>query len=157
MTSLLVKKGIYMLLEQNILARQVSIRIPNLTWAKDGQYESAIWKYDSNGKIIEDFGNHRDYWLGGSIPGLKTLKMSGNNKIQRIFSVDNEIYVFISSRENISTNTSSFVYKLNDNDDLAELFASQNPTFHVSNPLKTDEDISLRNIKITPITSPEKK
>ena len=28
---LLVKKGIYMLLEQNILARQVSIRIPNLT------------------------------------------------------------------------------------------------------------------------------
>ena len=71
-----------------------------------------------------------------------------------MFSIDNEIYVFISSRENISANTSSYVYKLNDNDDLAQLFASKNPSFHVSNPLKTDEDISLRNIKILPITSP---
>ena len=124
--------------------------------ASDGQYESAIWKYDSNGKIIDDFGNHRDY-SNGSIPGLKTLNISGDDKIQKIFSVDNEIYVFVHSREDISTNTSSYVFKLNDNDDGTQFFASEDPTFYVPNPLKTIEDNPLRNIKITPITSPGKE
>ena len=120
--------------------------------ASHGQYESAIWKYDSNGKIIDDFGNH-DYF-NGSIPGLKTLNIKGDDKIQRIFSVDNDIYVFISSRENISKNTFSYVYKLNDSDAETQFFASEDPTFYVPNPLKTREDNPLRNIKITPITSP---
>ena len=50
------------------------------TYASNGQYQSAIWKYDSSGEIIEDFGTY--IYTNGKIPGLKTLKINGSDKFQ---------------------------------------------------------------------------
>ena len=60
--------------------------------SSEGQYQSSVWKYDSNGQIDENFGNPE--YENGSIPGLKFIDLWGEDKIQRIMSVKNEILAY---------------------------------------------------------------
>ena len=115
--------------------------------ASGGQYQSAIWKYDSSGKIIEDFGTY--IYTNGKIPGLKTIEVKGNDKIQRLFNVNNQLLAFVATRDNISKRTSNKVFLINDLTGEVEIFASDEPTIYVPNPLKTGEDSPIENIQIT--------
>ena len=114
--------------------------------ANNGNYEAAIWKYDSAGNIVNDFGTY-DY-ENGALEGIRMIKLMGNNKVTKLLNVNNQLLAFVASRTNITKNTSNQVFLIDDISGEIEIFASNSPTIYIPNPLQTDEDNSLQNIKI---------
>jgi len=114
--------------------------------ASGGEYQSSIWKYDTNGNIIETFGDIN--FNNGSIPGLKSIEINGEDKIQHLMIVGGQIFAFISSRNSISKSTSAKVFIIDKQTGNAEIYADDNFTFFVPKNLVTLEDTPLNNIPI---------
>ena len=114
--------------------------------ANNGSYLPAIWKYNSSGNIVEDFGTYE--YTNGKLEGIKMIKLMGRSKIQKLINVNNQLLAFTSSRDNITKNTSNKVFLIDDENGEAEVFATNEPVIYVKNPLVVREDTPLENIKI---------
>jgi S1-C subfamily serine protease len=112
--------------------------------ASDGGYQSSIWKYDTNGAIVESFGNI-DY-ENGSIPGLSSIEINGENKIQRLMLIGDQIIAIIFTREGISKSTSSKIFKIDKQTGQPEIYAYDKISFFIPKKLEGREDNPIKNV-----------
>ncbi len=128
--------------------RYVGEIVPSgMLMANNGSYQGVIWKYDSSGNIVEDFGTYE--YTNGTLEGLKIIKLMGNSKVKKLLNVNNQLLAFIATRDNITKNTSNKVFLIDDVTGEAEVFATNEPVIYVKNPLVVYEDSPLENIEIT--------